>query len=288
MAVWWTGVGLALAASLAINTAFLLQHAGGIDAPAVSIRRPVAGVLGLFASKLWLAGITLGCAGWALHVAALSLAPLSAVQAFYAGGLALAAPIATLGFGHTLSPAERRAVAIMAGALAVLSVGLASSDRRGAFADGALAAFVAGSLVIAVATYRVCGAPRRPVALGLAAGLLYGLTDTLMKALTHVAADRGLLHALLSPWAAAAVISGLLGFLWFQRGLQSAWPVTVIAVLTASSIVLSVAGGLAVFGDPVGRTLPLAALHALAFVAVCLAAWSLAKGQARFVARGPQ
>src|SRR5437879_5261784 len=93
------GLGLALVASVALNIGFMLQHRGAVDAPPVSAKRPVATVVGLLRRRTWLLGLALGTTGWALHIAALARAPLSLVQAFVAGGLALLAPIATRWFG---------------------------------------------------------------------------------------------------------------------------------------------------------------------------------------------
>jgi hypothetical protein len=51
--------------------------------------------------------------------------------------------------------------------------------------------------------------------------------------------------------------------------------------MTAGTNVSSIAGGLIVFGDPLGRTPALAGAHALAFALVGVAAWLLAPSQAR-------
>jgi hypothetical protein len=53
--------------------------------------------------------------------------------------------------------------------------------------------------------------------------------------------------------------------------------------MTAATNVGSIAGAFVVFGDPLGRTPTLAAIHALAFALVLVAAWLLAPAQARLV-----
>ena len=83
-----------------------------------------------------------------------------------------------------------------------------------------------------------------------------------------------------SPWLYAALACTAGAFFAFQRGLQSARPVAVIALMTAATNVSSIAGAFVVFGDPLGSTPLLAALHALAFVLVFIAAWRLAPAQA--------
>ena len=51
------GFGLAIAASLALNAGYLLQHVGGAAAPAVDVLAPVATVRRLLRSRLWVMGM---------------------------------------------------------------------------------------------------------------------------------------------------------------------------------------------------------------------------------------
>lgn len=274
------GLVLAVAASAAITSGYLFQHAGAADLAPVTPRRPLASMRNLLGSRAWLWGLGLGMAGWGLHVVALSQAPLSLVQAFYAGGLALAAPIAVVGFGQHLDAAERRAIGLMAGSLALLSLGLERSGRHGAFDDSALAAFLGVDLLGGLVVAMVVGGRGRPAALGLAAGMFYGATDTAIKALTEVLRADGVLGILVSPWFGLAALGTGAGFFAFQRGLQTGRALAVIGLSTASSIVVSVAAGLVVFGDPLGRGPLLTCVHMGAFVLVVAATWMLAPLQA--------
>jgi hypothetical protein len=58
----------------------------------------------------------------------------------------------------------------------------------------------------------------------------------------------------------------------------------VIALMTAGTNVVSIIGGLVVFGDPLGHRPAMAVVHVLAFVVVALAAWLLAPAQAAVTA----
>ncbi|MEA2250440.1 MAG: hypothetical protein QOI62_3658 [Solirubrobacteraceae bacterium] len=275
------GLALALVASVALNASYLLQHAGS-TAGAIEItpRRPVATLASLLRSPLWALGAVLGVTGWALHVGALSRAPLSLVQAFVAGGLALTVPMAAIGLGHRARPDERRAAGLMVAALVLLSLGLHGAGRHAAYSPvvlgGYLAALGAVAAVLAVAD----SGARRAAALGLAGGTLYGAADLAIKALTR----HGVGSALTSPWVVAAALATIGAFFAFQRGLQLGRPVTVIALMTAATNVTSIAGGFVVFGDPLGRTPLLAVLHAIGFGLVAVAAWRLAPSQASLTA----
>ena len=278
------GIPLALAASVALNTSFLVQHAGAVDLPAVSLRRPLATLRTLAGSRTWLGGLGLGCTGWALHVAALTRAPLSLVQAFVAGGVALTLPLAAVGLKHRVRRRERHGVALMVLALVLLSLGLRGGRHAGA-PPLVLAGAILGLMACAGALALRARGERRPMGLGVAGGLLYGAADIATKALTGVAAESGAAAVLSSPWLPAAAGATVAAFFAFQRGLQTPHPVVVIGLMTAATNVSTILGGLVVFGDPLGSTPPLAVLHALAFALVAIAAWRLVPAQATLAAR---
>ncbi|HSD80850.1 MAG TPA: hypothetical protein VLB47_09315, partial [Solirubrobacteraceae bacterium] len=255
------GLALAVGASVALNASFLLQHAGSAGAAAITPLRPLATLRALLRSPLWAVGAAVGMAGWALHVTALSHAPLSLVQAFVAGGLALTVPMAAVGLGHRTRPDERRAAALMVAALVLLALGLHGTGRDAAFAAAALAAWLAALAFPAAALAALVRGPGRPAALGLAGGLLYGAADLAIKALTGVAATRGLEDVLASPWLPVAATLSVAAFFAFQRGLQAGRPVTIIALMTAATNAGSIAGGFVVFGDRLGATPALGAAH---------------------------
>lgn len=276
------GLALALAASVVLNGSFLLQHAGSVTAAAITPRHPVGTLVSLLRSPLWAAGGALGLIGWALHVDALSHAPLSLVQAFVAGGLALTVPMAAIGLGYRARPAERRAAVLMVAGLVLLALGLRDVRADASFSAAGLAAYLSALALGALAL----GVGRaRPAALATAGGLLYGGADLAVKALTGVARD-GAGAVVTSPWLAVVLGLSVAAFFAFQRALQSGGPVTVIALMTAATNVASIAGGFVVFGDALGATPALMAAHLLGFALVGVAAWRLAPAQAAVTAAG--
>ena len=198
------GLALALCASVAQSTGFLFQHIRAAERPAVSALRPVASLAAMLGSKWWLVGLALGLVGFALHLLAIALAPLSLVQAFVAGGLALAVPMAAIGFRHRLTKVERRAVIVMAVALALLPIGVSHSGHHFGFNPGTLAIYLGGVAIAALVPVAFLGR-RRYLALGLAAGAFYGILDASLKALTDLLHRDGLGAALGSPWTLVAL-----------------------------------------------------------------------------------
>ena len=118
------GVLLAVVSACALNWGFFVQHGVAASLPPLSVRRPLRSLRALFTSGRWLLGYAVGIGGWGLYIVALSLAPLSIVQAASGGG------IGVLGFlvfrARRERPSRREGVGVaaaMAG-LALLGVSL--------------------------------------------------------------------------------------------------------------------------------------------------------------------
>jgi energy-converting hydrogenase Eha subunit C len=274
------GIVLALAASLALNIGYLLEHTGLIRGPDISLRHPLSTLRWLLASRPWLAGLAIATLGWGLHIGALSQAPISVVQAFVAGGLALALPVGRWLFQQSLARDEVRGICLLAAALAGLAIGIHDRGPHGSFHSLGLAICLAGSLVAAVLLAAAPARGRSPQALGVAAGILYGAADVAIKALTGLASQHGLDHAFLTPWLPAAALATLGASYLFQRGLQTGRALPVIALMTAVTNALSIAAGFVLFRDPLGRTPGVALVHAAALVVIVAAASRLATAQA--------
>ena len=281
------GLGLALAASLSQSGGYLFQHVSAAVRPPVSIRRPIRTLEAMLTAPWWRVGLMLAIAGFLLHLAALALAPISLVQAFVAGGLAMAVPLAARVFGHHLTRSETRAVFLMAASLAALSSGITESSRPLHFDGRELGLYLCGlSLLAALLATAVNGRLRHP-ALGLAAGLFYGVLDSSTKAMTDLVRAGGLPEMLRSPFLVAAILSGTAAFFCFQRALQTNRPLTAIAVMEAGAVAGGVLAGFIAFGDSLGASPAMAAVHACAFIGVGVAAWSLAPAQARVAGSRP-
>ena len=118
--------------------------------PPVSVRHPLRSAAGLLRSKWFLVGWIVAVLAWGLHVGALSLAPLSIVQAVFAGGLVFLAVFAERFFGFHLGRRQWIGVTITAAGLAVIGVtGGGANDPEHA----SLAALIAveGGLFVIVA-----------------------------------------------------------------------------------------------------------------------------------------
>src|SRR5665809_42631 len=118
------GLFLALATAFASILGFLWKQRGAVESPKVEWRRPISTSLGLFRSRWYVLGMAVAMGSWGLHVAALSLAPISLVQSVIAGGLVLLTVVADRLFGLTVTRREWIGVALTAVGLAFLAATL--------------------------------------------------------------------------------------------------------------------------------------------------------------------
>jgi drug/metabolite transporter (DMT)-like permease len=276
------GLSLALIGSVALNASYLIQHAGSVAAPTIAFRHPMSTLGALLRSRLWLAGGVLGITGWAISIAALTQAPLSLVQAFLIGGIALLAPAAVRVLGHRLSPRELAGISLVLFALLVLLVGRGAVGVHSHFHNAALGLYLSGS--VCAGACLLLFRQRRTQMLAAAGGILYGAADVSIKALTGLASHHGITVALTSPWLIATIVTSISAFFCFQRALQSGKPMPVIALMTAGNNIVSIIGGLLVFGDPLGHRPAMLLVHVAAFVLIVIAAWLLAPAQAAVTA----
>jgi drug/metabolite transporter (DMT)-like permease len=265
------GLILAFASALATNLAFLFKHRGAVLAPPIRVRHPLRSAVGLFRSRWFLVGWIVAIVAWGLHVGALSLAPLSIVQAVLSGGLVFLAVLAERFFGFQLG--RRQWVGLTITAVGLVVIGLTSGgaeDSRGS----SLAALIAiGAAIFAVVAALVRVSTRRGVLaraegllLGAAAGALWGVSDVALKYLTQ--APPGPLLGLVSPWSLTALIAGVIAFYASARSLQVGHGVEVIALTSVAANLTAILGGVLVFYDPIGSGPPEIGARFLAFCLV--------------------
>lgn len=274
-----SGILLALACALATNVGFLYKHRGACAAPAVDMRHPLRTAGALFGTRLFAIGMAIATFAWVFHVAALSVAPMSLVQAVLAGGMVLLAVMAERVFGLRIGRRQWIGLALTAFGLILLGVSLpATHGADSRFSVPGMISFEAA--LIASGTLLIMGprmgAPREHhgYMLGAAAGILFGVSDIAIKAMSGLVGSHGIM-GLMTPWLMVCILASIGAFYASAKGLQDGDAVPVIAVTGTAANVAGIVGGIIVFGDPLsGNPLSLV-VECLAFVLVLLAAWMM-------------
>ena len=268
------GVLLAVGTALASVAGFLLKARGALESPEIEWRRPIRTSLALFRSRTYTIGMIVAMASWGLHVAALSLAPISLVQCVIAGGLVSLTVMAHALFDHEVTRREWIGVALTATGLAFLAatMGGTGDEAHSDYEPEALVLY-AGALVAAGLAGAVAGWYGRrggAIVVGAGAGLLWGASDVSIKALSGSLGDDGF-AVLLHPLAAVILLLSLTGLVVSTRSLQTGRAVPVIAATSAAANISTIAAGLIVFAEPLPDDTLGVVLRLAAFVLVVVA-----------------
>jgi drug/metabolite transporter (DMT)-like permease len=268
------GIFLALLCAVITQLGFLMKHKGANAAPQVDMRHPLKTVKSLFSSKWFAIGMAVATGAWIFHVAALMFAPLSVVQAVLSTGVVILAVMAERIFGFEVGRRQWAGVAMTALGLLLLVITLpATHGAHSGYSLAGMVSFEAAMLIIGallISGPRM-GAPthHHGLMLGAAAGVLFGVSDVAIKALTGAS---GLMAVVGSPWLAVAILASVIAFYASARGLQDGEAVPVIAATSTAANVSCILGGIIVFGDPMPADTLGIAVQAFAFILVVVAA----------------
>jgi multidrug transporter EmrE-like cation transporter len=282
------GIALALVAALMTNLASLLKHRGCHRAEPVRIRQPLRSARTLAGSRWFAAGWGLAAIAWMIHLTALSMAPISIVQAVLAGGAVMLAVISQRVFGD---PVERQQwLALLLGGVGLALLALTVPHLRGShseFSAGAILGFEGGLALIASAlalghrSQRL--AARRGVLLAALAGTLIAFAGIAIKGLFGVGEVS---IAVIAPWIALTVVCGALAQYAAVAALQGGEAIETIGLMGLVANATQIAGGVLVFGDPLSADPLGIALQATAFAMVCASALLLPSRSVRKLAPG--
>jgi hypothetical protein len=273
------GILLAVACALATNVGFLYKHRGACAAPDVDMRHPLRSGKALFCSPLFAIGMLIAAGAWILHVAAMAFAPLSLVQSVLAGGVVLLAVMAERMFGVSIG--RRQWIGLALTAFGLMALGITLPPTHGAHSSFSMPGMIGfEGCLIAAGTLLIIGprigAPEEHhgFMLGAASGILFGVSDVAIKAISGLIAAHGVL-GLFTPWALICVAASIAAFYSSAKAFQDGDPVPVIAVTGTAANVSGIVGGIIVFGDPLAGNPVALVVQCFAFVMVLVAAWMM-------------
>src|SRR3954468_9224155 len=192
------GIALALLCAFASNLSFFFKHRGARACAKVDIRHPLQTSKALWTSPWFAIGMVVGLGAWVVHVAAISFAPLSVVQVVLSGGVVLIAVMADRLFGFEVGRRQWWGLGLTA--VGLIALGVTMPQPHTAHSTFSLAAMVSFEAVLlglgglSIPAPRP-GAPaeRHGVMLAPAAGILFGVCNVAVKALTGIVGADGVL-----------------------------------------------------------------------------------------------
>lgn len=247
------GLILSLVSALGTNLSFLVKQRGAVVAPPVRARHPLRSASDLFRSKWFAVGWIVSFVAWGLHVGALSLAPLSTVQAVLSGGLVFLAVLAERYFGFHLGRRQLAGLTITAAGLAIIGLTGGGQGAQRSSLPALIAVesafFALGAVLVRISTRRDVEHRHEGLLLAAAAGVLFGVSDVAIKYLTHA---HGPALGLISPWTLIALVSFVVSFYASARCLQIGQAIEVIVIMSVAANLSAIIGGILVFGETIG------------------------------------
>jgi drug/metabolite transporter (DMT)-like permease len=262
---------LALLAAVSFALAATLWQKAALSLTGVSVRQPKS-FLVLLTRWVWLLGLLAQIVGVALQAAALDRGRVSIIQPLLVTTVIWALPL-----GYFLTHQAIGGREVVGAAIIVVGLALfASFGDPAAGVDNAPGSdWTAAILVIVTACAALLlfanrgSLSTRAALLGTIAGMLYGLSATMMKPVVEGVHAQGLADVIAGwefwVWAAA----GIVGFLVQQLSLSTGRLVPSVATVSVANPVVSVLLGALVLQERLDRTPPWHAVVAVG--ALCLA-----------------
>jgi drug/metabolite transporter (DMT)-like permease len=262
---------LALLAAASFALAATLWQKAALSLTGVSVRHPKS-FLVLLTRWLWLLGLVAQIVGVCLQAAALDRGRVSIIQPLLVTTVIWALPLGYFLTHQAIGGREVSGAAIIVVGLALF----ASYGDPAAGVDNAPGSDWAAAIVVILAA---CGAlllfakrgslSTRAAVLGTIAGMLYGLSATLMKPVVEGLHTDGLANVIAGwefwVWAGA----GIVGFLVQQLSLSTGRLVPSVATVSVANPIVSVLLGALVLQERLEKNPPWHAVAAVA--ALCLA-----------------
>jgi uncharacterized protein YbaR (Trm112 family)/drug/metabolite transporter (DMT)-like permease len=228
----YRGIVLALIATSAYNTGFVLEKRALTRLPSIDLREPWRLLRILFTAPSWLLGMLCMAAGLSCQLLVLQVLPISLAQPLQAAGIGVLLLLAWLLLGERAGARDWWRLAAVGASVALLGLSATGRTQASTRADPMPIVVVLGvSLLLAARMFGAVGGRRgrhsRPgsgVSAGLATGLLYGIAGLGLKALSGQTANRGMagIVAVLpsSPYLYLVIGASGVGMLVFQTALQ--------------------------------------------------------------------
>ncbi|MGH2988863.1 MAG: DMT family transporter [Solirubrobacterales bacterium] len=214
-------------------------------------------MVGLLTSGVWLLGLGAQTLGVALQAAALDRGRVAIIQPLLVTSIVWALP---LGYFLTQQVVNRRHVAgagiIVVGLATFASVGdPAAGVDNAPTSDWISALLVIGVICLALMLFAGRGGPGvRAAVLGATAGILYGVSATLMKPVVEEWHANGLAEVLAGWQLWVMALGGIVGFYFQQLSLATGRLVTSVATVSVANPVVSVMLGALVLQERLDKT----------------------------------
>ena len=241
---------LAILAAMSFALAATLWQRATVAA-GIAAGRP-RGLVGLLTNWVWLLGLAAQILGIVLQAAALDRGRVAIIQPLLVTAVIWAMP---LGYFLTEQKVTRRQVAGAVIVVVGLAVFASVGDPAGGIDNAPTSDWIAAFLVIGAACVSLLlfggrgGASAKAAVFGTTAGILYGVSATLMKPVVEELHAGGAVSVLESWELWVMAVTGIVGFVLQQISLATGRLVTSVATVSVANPVVSVLLGVLVLQE---------------------------------------
>lgn len=276
-------LGLGVAASVLLAFGLLMMKSRAASLPMARGGGTVRAVMAWLRDPVWIGGLGVETAGYALYVAALARAPVSLMAVAMQGGIALFVVLAIILLGERARLWEWIGIGAFVVAALALAGSLGTGATEGVPDPDALAAVSAVALGAAAALLGAGQLRHSGAAAAIASGIAFGLGSLYTKALADALAPAPGAAALMagvlaSPYAYLVAAANVAGLVMLQNSFKMGRGIIAMPLSSAFSNIVPIAGGIAAFGERLPANPADAAMRVGAFALTIAAGMALAAG----------
>ncbi len=257
-------LALAVASSLLMALGLVMMKSRASLLPAARGFQIPRAVLAWISEPMWIGGLGVETAGYALYVVALAGAPVSMAAVMMQGGIALFVLFSVLFLGERAHAKEWAGIFVIVTGTVLLALSLSAGSPQSRVDSQSLALLSALLGLCAAGLFALKRLARNGSAQAIASGFAFGLGALYTKAMTEnfLNTSGGMLlsRAIDNPWVYAVIAANIAGIVMLQNSFGQARGIVAMPLSSALSNVVPIVGGMVAFGehlpaDKVGATL---------------------------------
>ena len=245
-------LALAVVASALLASGLLVMK-GRAHALPVAEGRGIAGALSKWlCDPIWLGGLGLQTAGYALYVVAQAVIPVAIVSVMMQGGIGLFVLFAVLVLGERARTVEWAGIAGTILGMALMGLSLRGGAEQSPTATTPMLFLSVVLIALGLAPYAVRHFHRTGIAAAIFSGVMFGLASLYTKAMTDyylLAAPNVLPGIIANPYVYATILTNIAGLIALQNSFAAMRGIIAMPLSTALSNIVPMAGAMMVFGE---------------------------------------
>ncbi|HVB82875.1 MAG TPA: hypothetical protein VNE82_23360 [Candidatus Binataceae bacterium] len=276
-------LALGLVADLLLAVGLMMMKIRADGLPMARGRGTFSAVMAWVRDPVWIGGLAVQTAGYALYMVALAGAPVSMMAVAMQGGIALFVVLAVVLLGERARIWEWLGIGTFMVAALMLVGSLDAGAVQSSVDTGALAISSVVASAITLALLVVPALREKGATTAIASGIALGFAALYTKPLADRLASSPDLAAfaavlLTSPYTYLTIMTNVAGLVMLQNSFAMGRGIIAMPLSSAISNVIPIVGGIAVFGERLPGNPLAAAMRASAFVLTIAASAALAAG----------